>query len=215
MAKISLIIFLGICAVLVCGCLDTAAEQKSVMIDGYTFTASLNDKWVNSSGDVSKYKPANLEDIQFGIPDGAYDWSGAENYNAFLYRSGEPSGSMTKYGWANIFVLKPDDDLSDSSSIDISKHAAYMIINPKDHRNAVIGGDLTEKEIEYNGRQAYYIEVEGELITLENYHTFINDNSLGAVAFFLDDNTVVLIDAFTTNDFGMSAWDVIDSITVS
>jgi len=112
-------------------------------------------------------------------------------------------------------TVKPDDDLSDSSSIDISKHAAYMIINPKDHRNAVIGGDLTEKEIEYNGRQAYYIEVEGELITLENYHTFINDNSLGAVAFFLDDNTVALIDAFTTNDFGMSAWDVIDSITVS
>jgi hypothetical protein len=112
-------------------------------------------------------------------------------------------------------VLKPDDDLSDSSSIDILKHATYLLINPKDHRNAVIGGDLTEKEIEYNGRQAYYIEVEGELITPENYHTFINDNSLGAVAFFLDDNTVALIGVETTNDFGMSAWDVIDSITVS
>ena len=214
MAKISLIIFLGICAVLVCGCLDTAAEQKSVMIDGYTFTASLNDKWVNSSGDVSKYKPADLED-QFGIPDGAYDWTGFEDYGAFNYRSGEPSGSITKAGWAHIFVLKPDEDLADSSSIDILKHAAYMIINPKDHRNAVIGGDLTEKEIEYNGRQAYYIEVEGELITPENYHTFINDNSLGAVAFFLDDNTVALIGVETTNDFGMSAWDVINSITVN
>ena len=214
MAKISLIIFLGICAVLTCGCLDTAAEQKSVMIDGYTFTASLNDKWDTSYGDVSKYKPADLED-QFGIPDGAYDWTGFADYSAFDYRSGEPSGSITKAGWAHIFVLKPDEDLADSSSIDILKHAAYMIINPKDHRNAVIGGDLTEKEIEYNGRQAYYIEVEGELITPENYHTFINDNSLGAVAFFLDDNTVALIDAFTTNDFGMSAWDVIDSITVS
>ena len=214
MAKISLIIFLGICAVLVCGCLDTAAEQKSVMIDGYTFTASLNDKWVNSSGDVSKYKPADLED-QFGIPDGAYDWTGFADYSAFDYRSGEPSGSITKAGWAHIFVLKPDEDLADSSSIDILKHAAYMIINPKDHRNAVIGGDLTEKEIEYNGRQAYYIEVEGELITLENYHTFINDNSLGAIAFFLDDNTVALIGVETTNDFGMSAWDVINSITVN
>ena len=214
MAKISLIIFLGICAVLVCGCLDTAAEQKSVMIDGYTFTASLNDKWVNSSGDVSKYKPADLED-QFGIPDGAYDWTGLADYGAFDYRSGEPSGSITKAGWAHIFVLKPDEDLADSSSIDILKHAAYMIINPKDHRNAVIGGDLTEKEIEYNGRQAYYIEVEGELITPENYHTFINDNSLGAVAFFLDDNTVALIGVETTNDFGMSAWDVINSITVN
>ncbi|MFA5467340.1 MAG: hypothetical protein WC251_05760 [Candidatus Izemoplasmatales bacterium] len=214
MAKISLIIFLGICAVLVCGCLDTAAEQKSVMIDGYTFTASLNDKWVNSSGDVSKYKPADLED-QFGIPDGAYDWTGFADYSAFDYRSGEPSGSITKAGWAHIFVLKPDEDLADSSSIDILKHAAYMIINPKDHRNAVIGGDLTEKEIEYNGRQAYYIEVEGELITPENYHTFINDNSLGAVAFFLDDNTVALIGVETTNDFGMSAWDVINSITVN
>ena len=214
MAKISLIIFLGICAVLVCGCLDTAAEQKSVMIDGYTFTASLNDKWVNSSGDVSKYKPADLED-QFGIPDGAYDWTGFADYSAFDYRSGEPSGSITKAGWAHIFVLKPDEDLADSSSIDILKHAAYMIINPKDHRNAVIGGDLTEKEIEYNGRQAYYIEVEGELITPENYHTFINDNSLGAIAFFLDDDTVALIDVETTNDFGMSAWDVINSITVN
>ena len=112
-------------------------------------------------------------------------------------------------------MLKPDEDLADSSSIDILKHAAYMIINPKDHRNAVIGGDLTEKEIEYNGRQAYYIEVEGELITPENYHTFINDNSLGAVAFFLDDNTVALIGVETTNDFGMSAWDVINSITVN
>ncbi len=214
MAKISLIIFLGICAVLVCGCLDTAAEQKSVMIDGYTFTASLNDKWVNSSGDVSKYKPADLED-QFGIPDGAYDWTGFADYSAFDYRSGEPSGSITKAGWAHIFVLKPDEDLADSSSIDILKHAAYMIINPKDHRNAVIGGDLTEKEIEYNGRQAYYIEVEGELITPEDYDHFINDNSLGAIAFFLDDNTVALIGVETTNDFGMSAWDVIDSITVS
>ncbi|MBP7067670.1 MAG: hypothetical protein KBB04_05260 [Methanothrix sp.] len=214
MAKISLIIFLGICAVLVCGCLDTAAEQKSVMIDGYTFTASLNDKWVNSSGDVSKYKPADLED-QFGIPDGAYDWTGFADYSAFDYRSGEPSGSITKAGWAHIFVLKPDEDLADNSSIDILKHAAYMIINPKDHRNAVIGGDLTEKEIEYNGRQAYYIEVEGELITPENYHTFINDNSLGAIAFFLDDDTVALIDVETTNDFGMSAWDVINSITVN
>jgi hypothetical protein len=214
MAKISLIIFLGICAVLVCGCLDTAAEQKSVMIDGYTFTAALDDKWDNSSREVSKYKPADLED-QFGIPDGAYDWTGFADYSAFDYRSGEPSGSITKAGWAHIFVLKPDEDLADSSSIDILKHAAYMIINPKDHRNAVIGGDLTEKEIEYNGRQAYYIEVEGELITPENYHTFINDNSLGAIAFFLDDNTVALIGVETTNDFGMSAWDVIDSITVS
>ena len=214
MAKISLIIFLGICAVLVCGCLDTAAEQKSVMIDGYTFTASLNDKWVNSSGDVSKYKPDDLED-QFGIPDGAYDWTGFADYSAFDYRSGEPSGSITKAGWAHIFVLKPDEDLADSSSIDILKHAAYMIINPKDHRNAVIGGDLKEKEIEYNGRQAYFIEVEGELITPENYHTFINDNSLGAIAFFLDDDTVALIDVETTNDFGMSAWDVINSITVN
>ena len=214
MAKISLIIFLGICAVLVCGCLDTAAEQKSVMIDGYTFTAALDDKWDNSSRDVSKYKPADLED-QFGIPDGAYDWTGFADYSAFDYRSGEPSGSITKAGWAHIFVLKPDEDLADSSSIDILKHAAYMIINPKDHRNAVIGGDLTEKEIEYNGRQAYYIEVEGELITPENYHTFINDNSLGAVAFFLDDNTVALIGVETTNDFGMSAWDVINSITVN
>ena len=211
MAKISLIIFLGICAVLVCGCLDTAAEQKSVMIDGYTFTASLNDKWVNSSGDVSKYKPDDLED-QFGIPDGAYDWTGFADYSAFDYRSGEPSGSITKAGWAHIFVLKPDEDLADSSSIDILKHAAYMIINPKDHRNAVIGGDLKEKEIEYNGRQAYFIEVEGELITPENYHTFINDNSLGAIAFFLDDGKVCVIDAFTTNNFGMSAWDIIDSI---
>jgi len=214
MAKISLIIFLGICAVLVCGCLDTAAEQKSVMIDGYTFTAALDDKWDNSSREVSKYKPADLED-QFGIPDGAYDWTGFADYSAFDYRSGEPSGSITKAGWAHIFVLKPDEDLADSSSIDILKHAAYMIINPKNHRNAVIGGDLTEKEIEYNGRQAYYIEVEGELITPENYHTFINDNSLGAIAFFLDDNTVALIGVETTNDFGMSAWDVIDSITVS
>jgi len=214
MAKISLIIFLGICAVLVCGCLDTAAEQKSVMIDGYTFTASLNDKWVNSSGDVSKYKPDDLED-QFGIPDGAYDWTGFADYSAFDYRSGEPSGSITKAGWAHIFVLKPDEDLADSSSIDILKHAAYMIINPKDHRNAVIGGDLTEKEIEYNGRQAYYIEVEGELITPEDYDHFINDNSLGAIAFFLDDNTVALIGVETTNDFGMSAWDVINSITVN
>ena len=214
MAKISLIIFLGICAVLVCGCLDTAAEQKSVMIDGYTFTAALDDKWDNSSREVSKYKPADLED-QFGIPDGAYDWTGFADYSAFDYRSGEPSGSITKAGWAHIFVLKPDEDLADSSSIDILKHAAYMIINPKDHRNAVIGGDLTEKEIEYNGRQAYYIEVEGELITPEDYDHFINDNSLGAIAFFLDDNTVALIGVETTNDFGMSAWDVIDSITVS
>jgi len=214
MAKISLIIFLGICAVLVCGCLDTAAEQKSVMIDGYTFTASLNDKWDTSYGEVSKYNPADLED-QFGIPDGAYDWTGFADYSAFDYRSGEPSGSITKAGWAHIFVLKPDDDLSYSSSIEMLRHAAYMIINPKNHRNAVIGGDLTEKEIEYNGRQAYYIEVEGELITPENYHTFINDNSLGAIAFFLDDNTVALIGVETTNDFGMSAWDVINSITVN
>ena len=214
MAKISLIIFLGICAVLVCGCLDTAAEQKSVMIDGYTFTAALDDKWDNSSREVSKYKPADLED-QFGIPDGAYDWTGFADYSAFDYRSGEPSGSITKAGWAHIFVLKPDEDLADSSSIDILKHAAYMIINPKDHRNAVIGGDLTEKEIEYNGRQAYYIEVEGELITPEDYDHFINDNSLGAIAFFLDDNTVALIGVETTNDFGMSAWDVINSITVN
>ena len=214
MAKISLIIFLGICAVLVCGCLDTAAEQKSVMIDGYTFTAALDDKWDNSSREVSKYKPADLED-QFGIPDGAYDWTGFADYSAFDYRSGEPSGSITKAGWAHIFVLKPDEDLADSSSIDILKHAAYMIINPKNHRNAVIGGDLTEKEIEYNGRQAYYIEVEGELITPENYHTFINDNSQGAIAFFLDDGKVCVIDAFTTDNFGMSAWDIIDSITVT
>ena len=214
MAKISLIIFLGICAVLVCGCLDTAAEQKSVMIDGYTFTAALDDKWDNSSREVSKYKPADLED-QFGIPDGAYDWTGFADYSAFDYRSGEPSGSITKAGWAHIFVLKPDDDLSYSSSIEMLRHAAYMIINPKDHRNAVIGGDLTEKEIEYNGRQAYYIEVEGELITPEDYDHFINDNSLGAIAFFLDDNTVALIGVETTNDFGMSAWDVINSITVN
>lgn len=211
----ALILLLGVFAI--GGMSGTSGNDsaKNVTIDGYTFEGDFDDKWTNGYGDTETYKPANLEDIQFGIPDGAYDWSGAENYNAFRYRSGEPSGSITKYGWAHIFVLKPDDDLSYSSSIEMLRHAAYMIINPKNHRNAVIGGDLTENEIEYNGRQAYYIEVEGELITSEDYPAFRNDNSQGAIAFFLDDGKVCVIDAFTTNNFGMSAWDIIDSITVT
>jgi hypothetical protein len=199
---------------MVCGCLDTALVQKSVTIGGYTFTAALDDKWDTSVGEVATYVPANLED-QYGIPDGAYDWTGLEDYGALWYRSGEPSGSITKNGLANIFVLDPNEDLADSGSIDILRHAVYMYIDPRDHRNAVIGGDLTEKEIEYNGKEAYLIEVEGELITPENGDDFVNDRSYGAIAFFLDNDTVALIGAETSNDFGMSAWDVIDSITVT
>ena len=214
MIKELIVALIALCAILACGCLETSQYKKSVIIGGHTFTAVLDDNWINTSGEVAEFSPSNLED-QYGIPLFAHDWTGFEDYTAFYYKSGQPSGSITKAGWANIFVLKPDDDLSDSSSIDILKHATYLLINPKDHRNAVIGGDLTEKEIEYNGRQAYYIEVEGELITPENYHTFINDNSQGAIAFFLDDGKVCVIDAFTTNNYGMSAWDIIDSITVT
>lgn len=203
-----------LCAVMACGCLDTAQFKKSVTIDGHTFTAVLDDSWVNTSGEVATYVPANLEDIRYGIPTGAYDWTGFEDYGAFYYKSGEPSGSITKYGIVDILVLKPKEDLAGSNSIDILKHAAYMFINPRYHRNAVLGDDLTEKEIEYNGKEAYLIEVEGELITPEDGDDFINDNSYGAIAFFLDNDTVALIGAETTNDFDMSAKDVIDSITV-
>lgn len=214
MMKIGLVALVVLCAVFAGGCLDTSQFKKTVMIDGYTFTAVLDDSWVNTSGEVAAYVPANLEN-QYGIPAGAHDWTGFEDYRAFEYRSGEPSGSITKYGWASIFVLKPKKDLAGSSSTDILKHAAYLIINPRDHRNAVLGDDLTEKEIEYNGKDAYLVEVEGELITPAKGDDFINDNSYGTIAFFLDDGTVALIDVETTNDFGMSAKDVIDSITVT
>jgi len=210
MSKTILIALVILCAVMVCGCLDTAVVQKSVTIGGHTFTAALDDKWATSvQGEAVPYVPANLED-QYGIPDGAYDWTGLEDYGAFSYKSGQPSGSITKYGFVYIFILNPNEDLADSSSIDILRHAAYLIIDPGNHRNAVLGGDLTEKEIEYNGKEAYLVEVSGEL-----KEDHINDNSYGAISFFLDNDTVALIGVHTTNNYGISAWDVIESITVT
>ena len=52
---------------------------------------------------------------------------GQRDYNAFYYDSGEPSGSITKYGWAHIFVLKPDEDMAN-----VLKSATRLLINPKE-----------------------------------------------------------------------------------
>ena len=201
---IALILLLGVFAIGSMSGTSGNDGAKNVTIDGYTFEGDFDDKWISGYGDTKTYKPANLED-QFGIPIGAYDWTGTENYNAFYYDSGEPSGSITKYGWAHIFVLKPDEDMADSS--DILKHATRLLINPKDHRNAVVAGDLTEKYTEYNGRQAYLVEIKEELMD-----GFVDYRDYAAIAFFLDGGKVCVIDAFTTDNFGMSAWDIIDSI---
>ncbi|OPY52080.1 MAG: hypothetical protein A4E48_01258 [Methanosaeta sp. PtaU1.Bin060] len=75
--------------------------------------------------------------------------------------------------------------------------------------DATVTHDLTEKEIDYNGKKARLVELEHEL-----KNDIRNDNSYGAIAFFLDSDTVALIDVMTTNNYGMRAWDVIDSITV-
>jgi len=201
---IALILLLGVFAI--GGMSGTSGNDgaKNVTIDGYTFEGDFDNKWISGYGDTKTYKPANLED-QFGIPIGAYDWTGTENYNAFYYDSGEPSGSITKYGWAHIFVLKPDEDMAN-----VLKSATRLLIDPKHHRNAVVAGDLTEKYIEYNGRQAYLVEIKEELMD-----GFVDYHDYAAIAFFLDDGKVCVIDAFTTNNFGMSAWDIIDSITVT
>lgn len=198
---IALILLLGVFAI--GGMSGTSGNDgaKNVTIDGYTFEGDFDNKWISGYGDTKTYKPANLED-QFGIPIGAYDWTGTENYNAFYYDSGEPSGSITKYGWAHIFVLKPDEDMAN-----VLKSATRLLINPRNHRNAVVAGDLTEKEIEYNGRQAYLVEIKEELMD-----GFVDYRDYAAIAFFLDDGKVCVIDAFTTDNFGMSAWDIIDSI---
>jgi hypothetical protein len=198
---IALILLLGVFAI--GGMSGTSGNDgaKNVTIDGYTFEGDFDNKWISGYGDTKTYKPANLED-QFGIPIGAYDWTGTENYNAFYYDSGEPSGSITKYGWAHIFVLKPDEDMAN-----VLKSATRLLIDPKHHRNAVVAGDLTEKYIEYNGRQAYLVEIKEELMD-----GFVDYHDYAAIAFFLDDGKVCVIDAFTTDNFGMSAWDIIDRI---
>ena len=201
---IALILLLGVFAIGGMSGTSGNDDAKNVTIDGYTFEGDFDNKWISGYGDTKTYKPANLED-QFGIPIGAYDWTGTENYNAFYYDSGEPSGSITKYGWAHIFVLKPDEDMAN-----VLKSATRLLINPRNHRNAVVAGDLTEKYIEYNGRQAYLVEIKEELMD-----GFVDYHDYAAIAFFLDDGKVCVIDAFTTNNFGMSAWDIIDSITVT
>ena len=198
---IALILLLGVFAIGGMSGTSGNDDAKNVTIDGYTFEGDFDNKWISGYGDTKTYKPANLED-QFGIPIGAYDWTGTENYNAFYYDSGEPSGSITKYGWAHIFVLKPDEDMAN-----VLKSATRLLINPRNHRNAVVAGDLTEKYIEYNGRQAYLVEIKEELMD-----GFVDYHDYAAIAFFLDDGKVCVIDAFTTDNFGMSAWDIIDRI---
>lgn len=198
---IALILLLGVFAIGSMSGTSGNDGAKNVTIDGYTFEGDFDNKWISGYGDTKTYKPANLED-QFGIPIGAYDWTGTENYNAFYYDSGEPSGSITKYGWAHIFVLKPDEDMAN-----VLKSATRLLIDPKHHRNAVVAGDLTEKYIEYNGRQAYLVEIKEELMD-----GFVDYHDYAAIAFFLDDGKVCVIDAFTTDNFGMSAWDIIDRI---
>jgi len=107
----ALILLLGVFAIGGMSSTNGNDGAKNVTIDGYTFEGDFDDKWISGYGATKTYKPANLED-EFGIPIGAYDWTGTENYNAFYYESGEPSGSITKYGWAHIFVLKPDEDMA-------------------------------------------------------------------------------------------------------
>lgn len=214
--KTSLISLIGVCAIMVaCACVGCASSEKSISIDGYTFTADLDDNWVTELSEVVTYDPRDMEDI-YGIPAGAYDWTGTADFSPFYYRSGEPSGSITKGGWANILVLTPKKDYLEDyerSPSDILKHATDLFINPRNHFNAVATGDLTEKEIEYNGREARLVEVEDEYKVLNGGDGFIDEDSEGVIA-FSDNDTIVVIYAFTTNDYGMRAWDVIDSITV-
>jgi len=215
--KMGLMLFVGLCVIMALGCIesdnsDSNESGKSVSVGGYNFTADLDDKWVTTQGEPTTYKPKDMED-QYGIPWGANDWTGIANYGAFWYMSGEPIGERTKNGFGEIFVLMPKNEYlegSDRSKTDILRHAAYMVIDPRNHRNAVLGGDLTEKEIKYNGRDAFLIEVSDELMD-----GFINHRSLGAIALFLDDDTVALIYFETSNNFGTTAWDAINSITIT
>lgn len=208
MKKMILVAMLLLCAVMACGCMGNGNEiGKSVTIGDYTFEGNFDDKWSTDSGDLTTYKPADMEG-NYGIPRGAYDWSGLADYAAFYYKSGEEY-PITQTGWASIFILKPDEDMADKESADILRAATYLIIDPHDHRNAVITDDLTEKEVEYNGKQAYLIEIKEELMD-----GFINYRDYAAIAFFVDDDTVALIGTETSDNFGVSAWDIIDSITV-
>ena len=185
------------------------ASDKSISVDGHTFTTDLDDTWKTDSATVTAYNPADTlggADQQH-IASGANDWSGYQVGMAFahLEKLG-PSGKYTletEYGDSSIYVLNPTTSYVEKNkptSSDILKHATDLMINPSD-----LSGDalksLSEKDKEYNGMQAHLVETD-------------TDFSQGVIAFFLDSNTVGIISTGTNKFGGMRAWDIIDSITV-
>jgi hypothetical protein len=189
---------------------SNAQSDKSISIDGHTFTTDLDDTWHADSAEVTAYNPGDTlgGTDQESIASGAHDWTGYQVGMAFIHLEKlSSSGKFTaesEYGDSSIYVLKPQKSYKEKynpTESDILKHATDLMINPNDLSGKELES-LSEKDIEYNGKPAHLVETDTDL------------SSSGVIAFFLDKDTVAIISTGTNNFGGMRAWDIIDSITV-
>lgn len=179
------------------------AIEKSVSFGGHTFKADLDDNWVTTLGEMAPFNPKDIVDPY----DNAQYWTGTRDFDAFNYGPKPPGGedeNSKNSGYVDLLVVKPDATLR-SLKPDGEDESSFLCRAATDIFTLAGLGDgesTTTKNIDFNGRPAY----------LQEYET--RGMSCGVIAFFLDSDTIAVMNVETSNNFGMRAWDVIDSITV-
>lgn len=192
-----------LCVALILLASTANASEKSVSIGGHTFTADLDDNWVTSVGQIAPYDPKDLPDSYLDYGNAEY-WTGTRDFYAFNYGPDLPgeNENSDQTGYASLFILKPDTSLrslkpegEDESSFLLRAATDIFVMWVP----GMAGGpeDESHKDIDFNGRPAHLVEYK----------------DLGTIAFFLDNDTIAVICIYTDN-VGMRAWDVLDSITV-
>lgn len=177
-----------------------AQSNKSISIDGHTFTAKLDDNWTANQANVIDYNPQNprggeMNDprVTFSsdpVPGRAIDWTGYQALDAFYYRTTQSLESiakygLTKYGFIDIRVLKLTKDYID----------AYSPTPDDTLRHALPPGKVFSTK--FNGKPAFHSDYPGREI----------------LVYLIDNDTVALIDVETRN-VGVFAPYIIRDMTV-
>ena len=151
-----------------------AQSNKSISIDGHTFTAKLDDNWTAHQANVVDYNPKDY------TLDSAIDWTGYQAIFAFNYKTKQSPESIAKNGipkngfiCIHIWKLTKDYiEAYDPSPTDTLRHALWSdhVYNTK-----------------FDGKPAMYFDDIDKGDGCSSEH----------LAYLIDNNTVALIDVAT------------------
>jgi hypothetical protein len=187
-------------------------HAASVDVDGWTFTADLGDRWQSNpqkevSADMVGWSSTDGKTPLFeGIKKDHAFWLAQEGavidlQNFPSYPSPKDNGLLALVG---IWVNKVPKEVQYWSGIDILS----------DYHGPKVSG--TRKDIKFNGRPALLTEVihDSDVVN-DDGKVIVPASSMGQISILMTEDTIVALDAVTTPETGLDAWDVLEKITIS